>query len=90
MSALALVLPPVEMTVVATLDSFEDVRDIFERNFPNLWSRPLLFQTQAVRFALELAALCYLDTVSLPRYSETHAQRLPGCYLGSCTIVAFE
>ena len=51
MSALALVLPDIQMTEVATLDSFADVADIFERNFPDQWSWPLLFQTQ-VRDAL--------------------------------------
>lgn len=65
MAALALALPDVEMTEVATLDSFDDVADIFERNFPNQWSGPLIFETQAIRYVLELAALCYLDTVSV-------------------------
>ena len=35
MSLLALALPDVERTTVATLDSFEDVADIFERNLPD-------------------------------------------------------
>ena len=35
MSLLALALPDVERTAVATLDSFEDVAEIFERNLPN-------------------------------------------------------
>ena len=53
------------MTQVATLDSWEGVADIFVRNFPNQWSSELVFQTQAIRFSLELAILCYLDTVSV-------------------------
>lgn len=64
MASLALALPDIQMTEVATLDSWEDVADIFVRNLPDQWSSPLIFETQALRFTFELAVLCYLDTVS--------------------------
>ena len=68
MALLALALPDIQMTRVATLDSWERVADIFVRNFPNQWSSELVFQTQAIRFTFELAILCYLDTVSASKH----------------------
>ena len=64
MSLLALALPDIELTQVATLESWANVTDIFRRNLPDEWSGPLLFETQALRFTFQLAGLCYLDTVS--------------------------
>ena len=72
MASLALALPDIEMTEVATLDSLADVADIFVRNFPDQWSSSLIFETQALRFTFELAALCYLDTVSAEHTPPAH------------------